>query len=197
MISTSDFLFNRRCLEGFQSLGIKRILRTSYLSSWVSGSFSLGIGPPFKNPSCSLSQLVTTHRFHGRTSSELELTFESLFFFGDPLHTLCVSKMLIGCILWLWARCRLSQNGFCWEAQRQVSVERPSLSIILKIISLSLTHCSLPCLFCIIILHRTKLSSLVVLVVKNPSANAGDLRDMGSIPRLGRCPGGGNDNPLQ
>lgn len=170
MIFTSDFLFNRRCLEGFQSLYIKRILRTSYLSSWVSGSFSLGTGLPFKNPSCSPSQLVTAHRSHGRTSSELELTFESLFFFGDPLHTLCESKMLVGCILWLWARCRLSQNGFCWEAQRQVSVERPSLSIPLKIISLSLTHCSLPCLFCIIILHRTKLSSPVVLVVKNASA---------------------------
>ena len=28
------------------------------------------------------------------------------------------------------------------------------------------------------------------LVVKNPSANAGD---MGSIPRSGRFPGGGND----
>ena len=28
-------------------------------------------------------------------------------------------------------------------------------------------------------------------VVKNPSANAGDRRDMGSIPGSGRCPGGG------
>ena len=28
-------------------------------------------------------------------------------------------------------------------------------------------------------------ASLVALVVKNPSANAGDLRDMGSIPGLG------------
>ena len=31
-------------------------------------------------------------------------------------------------------------------------------------------------------------------VVKNPPANAGDV---GSIPRLGRSPGVGNDNPLQ
>ena len=31
-------------------------------------------------------------------------------------------------------------------------------------------------------------------VVKNPPANAGD---MGSIPRSGRSPGEGNDNPLQ
>ena len=34
-------------------------------------------------------------------------------------------------------------------------------------------------------------------MVKNPSANAGDIRDMGSIPGLGRSPGGGNGNPLQ
>ena len=31
-------------------------------------------------------------------------------------------------------------------------------------------------------------------MVKNPPANAGDT---GSIPGLGRSPGGGNDNPLQ
>ena len=32
---------------------------------------------------------------------------------------------------------------------------------------------------------------------KNLPANAGDVRDVGSIPRLGRSPGGGNDCPLQ
>jgi len=37
----------------------------------------------------------------------------------------------------------------------------------------------------------------VTLVVKNPSASAGDLRDMGSIPGWGRSPGGGYGNPLQ
>ena len=37
----------------------------------------------------------------------------------------------------------------------------------------------------------------VAQVVKNPPANAGDLRDVGSIPGLGRSPGGGNGNPLQ
>ena len=34
-------------------------------------------------------------------------------------------------------------------------------------------------------------------MVKNPPANAGDLRDVGSIPGLGRSPGEGNGNPLQ
>ena len=37
----------------------------------------------------------------------------------------------------------------------------------------------------------------VVLVVRNPPANAGDVRDMGSIPGLGRTPGGGDGNSLQ
>jgi len=37
----------------------------------------------------------------------------------------------------------------------------------------------------------------VALVVKNLPANAGDVRDMGSIPRSGRSPGGGHGNPLQ
>ena len=34
-------------------------------------------------------------------------------------------------------------------------------------------------------------------VVKNPPANAGDARDMGSIPGSGRSPGGGNGNQFQ
>ena len=35
------------------------------------------------------------------------------------------------------------------------------------------------------------------LVVKNPPTSAGDIRDVGSIPGLGRSPGEGNGNPLQ
>ena len=34
-------------------------------------------------------------------------------------------------------------------------------------------------------------------MVKNPPANAGDTRDMGSIPGSGRSPGVGNGNTLQ
>ena len=34
-------------------------------------------------------------------------------------------------------------------------------------------------------------------MVENLPANAGDIRDMGSIPGLGRSPGEGNGNPLQ
>ena len=40
-------------------------------------------------------------------------------------------------------------------------------------------------------------ASLVALVVKNLLANAGDLRDMSSIPGSGKSPGGGHGNPLQ
>ena len=35
------------------------------------------------------------------------------------------------------------------------------------------------------------------LVVKNLPANAGDIRDLGSIPGLGRSPAEEHDNPLQ
>ena len=37
----------------------------------------------------------------------------------------------------------------------------------------------------------------VALVVKNPLANAGDIRDAGSVPGSGRSPGGWYGNPLQ
>ena len=41
------------------------------------------------------------------------------------------------------------------------------------------------------------MASQVVPVVKNLAANAGDIRDAGSIPGSGRSPGGGHGNPLQ
>ena len=50
-------------------------------------------------------------------------------------------------------------------------------------------------------LHRIILqiirASQVALVVKSLPANELDVRDMGSVPRLGRSPGGGQSNPLQ
>ena len=41
------------------------------------------------------------------------------------------------------------------------------------------------------------MASQVTLLTKNPSANAGHVRDTDSIPGLERRPGEGNDNPLQ
>ena len=40
-------------------------------------------------------------------------------------------------------------------------------------------------------------ASQVALVEKNPPANAGDIRDVGSIPESGRSPEGGHGNPFQ
>ena len=40
-------------------------------------------------------------------------------------------------------------------------------------------------------------ASQMALVVKNSPANAGDIRDVGSIPELGRSHEGGHGNPLQ
>ena len=34
-------------------------------------------------------------------------------------------------------------------------------------------------------------------MVKNPPGNAGEVRDVGSVPELGRSPGEGSGNPLQ
>ena len=45
--------------------------------------------------------------------------------------------------------------------------------------------------------HCLQKASLVARVVKNLPANAEGIRDIGSIPGLGRSPGEGNGNPLQ
>ena len=37
----------------------------------------------------------------------------------------------------------------------------------------------------------------MALVAKNPLPNAGNVKDVDSIPRWGRFPGGGHGNPLQ
>ena len=36
-----------------------------------------------------------------------------------------------------------------------------------------------------------------MLLIKDLSANAGDVRDTGSVPGWGRAPGGGHGNPLK
>ena len=46
-------------------------------------------------------------------------------------------------------------------------------------------------------LSKDDKASQVVLVVKNPPANAGDKKDEDSIPGSGRSPRGGNGNPFQ
>ena len=51
-------------------------------------------------------------------------------------------------------------------------------------------------IFLIVSIKNIKASE-VVLVVESMPANAGDIRDMGSVPGSGRFPGGGHGNPLQ
>ena len=41
------------------------------------------------------------------------------------------------------------------------------------------------------------MASQVAPVVKNPPTNAAYIRDVASVPGLGRSPGGGHGNPLQ
>ena len=50
---------------------------------------------------------------------------------------------------------------------------------------------------CVIQSHENMGASQVMLVVKNPPANAGGIRHMALIPGLGRSPAVGNGNPLQ
>ena len=45
--------------------------------------------------------------------------------------------------------------------------------------------------------RQQQAESQVALVVKNLPANAGDVRDVGSVPGSEKSPGGGNGNPLQ
>ena len=45
--------------------------------------------------------------------------------------------------------------------------------------------------------HKTEEASQLSLVAKNLPGNAGDIKDMGLIPGLGRSPGGESGNPLQ
>ena len=44
---------------------------------------------------------------------------------------------------------------------------------------------------------QTSGTSQVALSGKEPATNAGDIRDSGWIPGLGRSPGKGHSNPLQ
>ena len=43
----------------------------------------------------------------------------------------------------------------------------------------------------------SKTLEILMLVVKNPPAKAGDIKDAGLIPGSGKSPGGGYGNPLQ
>ena len=48
-----------------------------------------------------------------------------------------------------------------------------------------------------LVMQGVQVQFLLASVAKNTPANAGDIRDAGSIPGSGRCPGEGNGNPPQ
>ena len=83
------------------------------------------------------------------------------------------------------------------RSEAESSTESDSLyfDFCLKDLSLLLSPFSLsPCVCVHTHAHGV---SQVVLVVKNPPVNAGDIRNVGSVPGLGRCPGEGNGTLLQ
>ena len=59
----------------------------------------------------------------------------------------------------------------------------------------TVASCCLSVLY--IVVYVNLRASQVVLVVKNTPASKEDIRDVGSIPELGRSPGGRHGNPLQ
>ena len=87
----------------------------------------------------------------------------------------------------------LSNHG--WTANRDWTVKLNKRVLResggdMKLITKSVIYLTVICkLYVIYILKGV---SLVMLMVKNPPANAGDIRDSGSIPGLGRSPGGGH-----
>ena len=83
---------------------------------------------------------------------------------------------------------------FCW-LQGGISPGSPKvfgrLPLLLECYGLG-SHCWIWGL-----LRMAPRNSQVVLVVKKPPANAGDIRISGSVPGSGRSPGGGHGNLLQ
>ena len=84
----------------------------------------------------------------------------------------------------------MSQKGKDESTQSTVPLSRSTLIYIIVHPRTVITEEFMPYI-------PTERASQVTLVVKNLPANAGDLRDVGSIPRSGRSPGGGKGNPLQ
>ena len=91
---------------------------------------------------------------------------------------------------WDWEVLRMNLKGFVYRDEK-CQMKWVGKTLGRKIKNFVWDIMKLGC-FCDI-----KWASQVAPVVKNPPANAGDIRDTGSIPELGRSPGGGHGNPLQ
>ena len=64
-------------------------------------------------------------------------------------------------------------------------------------INIYIDVCVCVCVCVCVYIYTRSLASKVALVVKNPMANSEDMRDVHSVPRLGRSPGVRASNPLQ
>ena len=95
-------------------------------------------------------------------------------------------------IPWLLVSFNLSGAGGPWQSHTS-NVEPHPLSLGDAWVS-PCPH-SFPWQLCSI--SGFKWASQVARVVKNPPANGRDIKDMSSIPGLGRPPGGGHGNPLR
>ena len=70
-------------------------------------------------------------------------------------------------------------------------------TILIRIIYVCVIYIICICVHLCIYIYSYICMCFPALVVKNPPANAGDVRDTGSIPGSERSPGGGHGNPLQ
>ena len=94
----------------------------------------------------------------------------------------------------------LSDHCFCWIPLSFGILCLAFLFIYKYILISSVFFLCIPLIFFLFVFGVfgcSKCGFQVMLVVKNPSSNAEDLRDMSSIPVLGRFPEEGNNNPLQ
>ena len=82
----------------------------------------------------------------------------------------------------------ITKNTYCWICNTEMNLQN-WLSHRRKMFSFYQKNI-FTCL-------QTRIICIMVLLVKNSPASAGDLRDAGSIPGSGRSPAGRHGNPLQ
>ena len=140
-------------------------------------SYPSFISTPRTTSTTRSNSLVTHVRFIKMTSKDISQLLKSANFFHLPLSP--SSRGSLGPLHFLLsAWCHLQiWGGWCFSQQSwwQLVITRPSI-----------LHD---------VLHIG--ASQVALVVRSSPANAGDVRDSGSIAGSGRSPGRGHGNPLQ
>ena len=91
-------------------------------------------------------------------------------------------------------------NILCWYSHSYVSSQHMRIYVYFLLVCTNLTTllASYYILQCTLVASLNSIgASQVVLMIKNLPADAGDRRDVGSIPGLGRYPGERKGDPLQ